>query len=88
MSRRISWFGKSFEPIPGVTHHSTGEATCPRFLSRKDGLVHLQNPDVKIALGCCGVRYNVYRRSGMRGHKGIPTDAPVTCMTCLAEEEA
>lgn len=85
----IRWFNHIYKQIPGVRYHSTGEATCDRFLSRKDNLVHMQNPsfdDKGLALALCGLRYNIYRRPGVRGLKGIPTDAPVTCLECIILE--
>jgi hypothetical protein len=85
----LNWFGQIVERIPGVRYHSSGEATCDRFLSRKDGLVHMQDPVLEkggLAYGWCKVRYNIYRRAGMRGFKGVPTDAEVTCMLCITME--
>jgi hypothetical protein len=81
--RYIPWLGKFVEVIPGVSYHASGEATAPRILSRRDNLVHLQRPGLPMALCLCERRYNIYRRPGMRGHKGIPTAEPVTCLVCI-----
>lgn len=89
MTLLVSWFGRQVAAIKGVRYHATGEATTARFLSRKDGLVHLQDPMFEksgLAFGLCHIRYNIYKRSGMRGVKGIPTSEPVTCMVCIARE--
>ena len=82
--------GKTVVFIPGVTYHyhGAGEATCDRFYSRKDGLVHQQSAIMQsngLAYSLCGLRYNIYRRPGMRGLKGVPTTVQVTCMQCIAE---
>lgn len=89
MTILISWMGRKVVYNKDVRYHGSGEATTDRFLSRKDGLVHLQHPIFEkngLAWGLCGQRYNIYVRTGMRGVKGIPTTEPVTCMVCIALE--
>ncbi len=91
MTVMVSWMGRKVRYIEGVDYHGSGEATTARFLSRKDKLVHAQSPTFEksgLAFAVCGLRYNIYPRAGMRGHKGIPTKDPLTCMACMAEEES
>jgi len=78
--------GKKVPYIEGVRYLGTGEAICGRFLSRRDKLIHIQQPLPRLAISLCGLRYNIYRRPGMRGFKGIPTKEAATCLMCIALE--